>query len=69
MSGKVVLFEIPIDSGDRAVAVYAKVFGWNLECWGPMEYGTTTAGEGKGIDTEGNRVGLFQDDPKVPMPE
>lgn len=123
MSGKVVHFEIPIDSNDRAVAFYANVFGWGLERWGPMEYWMTSAGEGEGIggallkrseetpglmfyievddvdaalaaietaggkrltermpiptvgwsaffqDTEGNRVGLFQSDESVPMPE
>lgn len=123
MAGKVVHFEIPIDDGDRAVAFYGKAFGWGLDRFGPMEYWTTTAGEGEGIggaltkrsedisslmfyidvddvdaalaaveaaggtrltdrmpiptvgwsaffqDTEGNKVGLFQADTDVPMPE
>lgn len=123
MSGKVIHFEIPIDDTGRGVAFYSKAFGWSLEQWGPMEYWTTSAGEGEGIggaltrrtadsptltfyiavddvdaalaaveaaggrrltermpiptvgwsalfeDTEGNRVGVFQDDPTVPMPE
>jgi predicted enzyme related to lactoylglutathione lyase len=123
MAGKVVHFEIPIDDGDRAVSFYGKAFGWDLEQFGPIEYWTTTAGEGDGIggaltrrnqdmpslmfyiavddvdealaaveaaggtrlgermpipgvgwsaffqDTEGNKVGLFQADPDVPMPE
>ena len=122
MSGKVVHFEVPVDDGDRAVTFYREAFGWSLERWGPMEYWTTTAGEGDGIggalttreegstglmfyisvddidralaaveaaggrrlsermpiptvgwsaffeDTEGNKVGIFQDDPSVPMP-
>ena len=123
MSGKVVHFEIPIDDPDRALSFYAQALGWSLERWGPMEYWTTTGGEGEGIggaltkrsaespalifyigvddidaslaaieraggkrltermpiptvgwsamfeDTEGNKVGLFQADPDVPMPE
>jgi predicted enzyme related to lactoylglutathione lyase len=122
MAGKVIHFEIPIDDGDRAVAFYARALGWNLQRWGPLEYWTTTGGEGEGIegalmkrsaespgltfyisvddidvalssieaaggrkltermpiptvgwsaffqDTEGNKVGLFQSDPSVPMP-
>jgi uncharacterized protein len=123
MAGKVVHFEIPIDDNERAVAFYERAFGWSLERWGPVEYWTTTAGEGEGIggaltkrspdipslmfyievddidaslaaveaaggqrltermpiptvgwsaffeDTEGNKVGIFQADPNVPMPE
>jgi predicted enzyme related to lactoylglutathione lyase len=123
MAGKVVHFEIPVDDGDRAVAFYAQALGWDLQQWGPLEYWTTSAGEGEGIggaltkrteespaltfyvavddidralaaieaaggrrltermpiptvgwsavfeDTEGNRVGLFQEDPSVPMPD
>ncbi len=122
MTGKVVHFEIPIDDNERAVAFYATAFGWNLERWGPVEYWTTTAGDGDGIggaltkrsddistlmfyievndidsalaaveaaggrrvtdrmpiptvgwsaffeDSEGNKVGVFQNDPSVPMP-
>jgi predicted enzyme related to lactoylglutathione lyase len=49
MSGRVVHFEIPVDDGDRAVDFYHRAFGWELERWGPMEYWTTTAGEGEGI--------------------
>jgi predicted enzyme related to lactoylglutathione lyase len=123
MTGKVVHFEIPIDDTARGVQFYEQAFGWSLIRFGPVEYWTTTAGEGEGIggaltkrsddvsalmfyiqvddidaaleqieacggqrltarmpipgvgwsayfrDTEGNRVGLFQDDPSVPMPE
>ena len=123
MAGKVVHFEIPVDDGDRAIGFYGAAFGWSLERWGPMEYWTTTAGEGDGIggaadeatraspalifyievddidealaaietaggtaltgrmpiptvgwsalfvDTEGNRIGVFQPDPDVPMPD
>jgi predicted enzyme related to lactoylglutathione lyase len=122
MAGKVVHFEIPVDDGARAIAFYSQVFGWTLEQWGPVEYWTTTAGEGDGIggalttrsddvpslmfyievddvdaaleaveaaggarltdrmpiptvgwsaffrDPEGNKVGVFQADPSVPMP-
>ncbi len=50
MSGKVVHFEIPVDEGDRAVAFYGAAFGWDLERWGPMDYWTTRAGDGEGID-------------------
>jgi predicted enzyme related to lactoylglutathione lyase len=123
MAGKVVHFEIAIDDGGRAVQFYEAAFGWKLDQFGPVEYWTTTAGEGDGIggaltkrsddvpalmfyiqvddidgalqkieaagggrltermpipgvgwsayfrDSEGNKVGLFQDDPTVPMPE
>jgi predicted enzyme related to lactoylglutathione lyase len=123
MAGKVIHFEIPIDDNDRGTAFYAEAFGWGLERWGPLEYWTTSAGEGDGIggalakrtddnpspmfyiavddvdaalaaieaaggtrltermpiptvgwsahfrDTEGNRIGVFQDDPTVPIPE
>jgi predicted enzyme related to lactoylglutathione lyase len=44
MSGKVVHFEIPVDSGDCAAAFYGKAFGWTLEPWGSMEYWMTAAG-------------------------
>jgi len=123
MAGKVVHFEIPIDDNERGVAFYSDAFGWNLEQFGPVEYWTTSAGDGEGIggaltkrspdssalmfyievedidaalaaiekaggsrltermpiptvgwsaffqDTEGNKVGIFQPDPSVPMPE
>lgn len=123
MAGKVVHFEIPIDDPERGTRFYRDVFGWRLDQWGPVEYWTTTGGEGEGIggaltmrsadnpalmfyisvddidtalaaveaargsrlsermpipgvgwsaffqDTEGNRVGLFQEDPNAPMPE
>ncbi len=49
MAGKVVHFEIPVDDGERAVAFYSAALGWSLERWGPMEYWTTTGGEGEGI--------------------
>ena len=122
MTGNVVHFEIPIDDPGRGVAFYQKAFGWTLQQWGPMEYWTTTAGEGEGIggaltkrsedspvltfyievddiddalaaieaaggtrltermpiptvgwsalflDTEGNRIGIFQPDPSVALP-
>lgn len=49
MAGKVVHFEIPIDDGERATAFYEGAFGWQLDRFGPLEYWTTTAGEGEGI--------------------
>lgn len=49
MAGRVVHFEIPIDVPERATAFYHRVFGWELQQWGPVEYWTTTAGEGEGI--------------------
>lgn len=49
MAGKVVHFEIPVDHSDRAISFYGQAFGWTLEQWGPVEYWTTSAGEGDGI--------------------
>ncbi|HSN03019.1 MAG TPA: VOC family protein [Acidimicrobiales bacterium] len=122
MTGKVVHFEIPIDDANRGSDFYRAAFGWTLERWGPMEYWTTSGGQGNGIDgaltkrtedspaltfyievediddalaaieqaggtrltermpiptvgwsalvldTEGNRVGIFEPDPSVPLP-
>ena len=48
MAGKVVHFEIPVDDGQRAGEFYRTAFGWSLERWGPLEYWTTPAGEGRG---------------------
>lgn len=123
MAGKVIHFEIPIDDSQRAIAFYSAAFGWNLEKWGPVDYWSTSGGDGPGIDggltmrsedspapafyievddvdaaldaveaaggrrltdklpiptvgwmakfadSEGNRVGVFQDDPSAPMPD
>ena len=123
MTGRVIHFEIPIDDDERGVAFYEQAFGWSLQRFGPVEYWTTTAGEGDGIggaltkrnedvpslmfyidvadvdvalaaveaaggkrltdrmpipgvgwsaffqDTEGNQVGVFQNDPTAPMPD
>jgi uncharacterized protein len=120
--GKVVHFELPVDDGDRAVSFYRRVFGWGAERWGAMDYWSTAAGDGPGIDggltarypesrgpmvyiqvddvdaalaeveaaggqrlserrpipgvgwmaafedTEGNRVGVFQEDTSAPVP-
>ncbi len=44
---KVVHFEIPADSPERAVAFYQKVFGWKAEKYGTMNYWLVTAGEEK----------------------
>ena len=121
MAGKVVHFEIPIDDNERGTRFYSTVFGWDLQQFGPMEYWTTTAGEGDGsggalasrantpapifyiavddvdttlaaveaaggqklsermpvpgmgwmaffADSEGNRLGVFQEDPTAPIP-
>jgi predicted enzyme related to lactoylglutathione lyase len=45
----VVHFEIPIDDSERAVQFYERAFGWRLDQFGPVEYWTTTAGEGECI--------------------
>lgn len=49
MARKVVHFEIPVDDGARAAAVYRQAFGWSLQQWGPVEYWLTEGGEGEGI--------------------
>jgi predicted enzyme related to lactoylglutathione lyase len=50
---RVIHFEIPADSPDRAVAFYEKVFGWKIQKWaGPMDYWLISTGpkEQPGID-------------------
>lgn len=47
--GKVVHFEIPIDDAERGTAFYRQALDWPLEQWGPVQYWTTTAGDGDGI--------------------
>jgi predicted enzyme related to lactoylglutathione lyase len=43
---RVVHFEIPADDPERAVAFYAKVFGWKVQKWdGPIDYWLVTTGE------------------------
>ena len=49
MTGKAVHFEIPIDDAKRGVTFYRRSFGWDLEQCGPLEYWTTSGGEGEGI--------------------
>ncbi len=49
MTGKAVHFEIPIDDADRGVEFYRRSFGWDLARWGPLEYWTTSGGDGEGI--------------------
>lgn len=49
MAGKVVHFEIPIDDPERGVAFYRDALEWPVEQWGPIQYWTTTGGEGDGI--------------------
>lgn len=49
MTGKAVHFEIPIDDAERGVEFYRRSFDWDLERWGPLEYWTTSGGEGEGI--------------------
>jgi len=42
---RVVHFEIPADSPERAVKFYQEVFGWQFQKWeGPMEYWMVTTG-------------------------
>jgi hypothetical protein len=61
MAGKVVHFEIPVDDGERAIAFYGQSLGWQLEREGPLEYWTTSAGEGEGIGGA-----LAKRDPQAP---
>jgi predicted enzyme related to lactoylglutathione lyase len=43
---RVIHFEINVDNAERAVAFYAKVFGWKIEKWaGPVDYWLVTTGE------------------------
>jgi predicted enzyme related to lactoylglutathione lyase len=46
---RVIHFEIPADSPERAAKFYQEVFGWRFQKWeGPMEYWMVTTGaEGK----------------------
>ena len=48
MAGKAVHFKIPLDDTDLGAGSYGRAFGWKLDQWGPMEYWTTTAGDGGG---------------------
>lgn len=42
---RVVHFEIPADSPERAVKFYQEVFGWQFQKWeGPLEYWMVTTG-------------------------
>jgi predicted enzyme related to lactoylglutathione lyase len=50
---RVIHFEIPGDSPERAAGFYEKVFGWTFQKWnGPMEYWLVSTGpkEMPGID-------------------
>jgi predicted enzyme related to lactoylglutathione lyase len=45
---RVVHFEIPADSPERAIAFYSRVFGWEFQKWdGPMPYWMVKTGEGE----------------------
>ena len=46
-------FEIPVDNPKRASEFYSKVFGWQLNQWGEMEYwmASTTASDKDGRPT------------------
>jgi len=44
MSGRVVHFEIPFDDGDRALAFYGEIFGWDLMVMPEMSYTLATTG-------------------------
>jgi predicted enzyme related to lactoylglutathione lyase len=35
---RVIHFEIPADDPERAVKFYQKVFGWEINKWGPADY-------------------------------
>ncbi|MBK1783763.1 VOC family protein [Prauserella cavernicola] len=54
MSGKIVHFEIPFDSGERARGFYREVFGWNLTDMPEMAYTIVTTGptSEQGMPTE-----------------
>lgn len=42
---KVIHFEIPADDTKRAIEFYSKVFGWEIEKWGPIDYWNVRAGK------------------------
>jgi uncharacterized protein len=46
MSGKVVHFEIPFDDGERALAFYRDIFGWDIQSMPDMAYNMVSTGPG-----------------------
>jgi len=42
---RVIHFEIPAKSPERAAAFYKKIFGWKFEKWGTMDYWLVNTGE------------------------
>ena len=46
MSGKVVHFEIPFDDGERALAFYRDIFGWDIQSMPDMGYNMVSTGPG-----------------------
>lgn len=42
---RVIHFEIHADDPERAVEFYKKVFGWQIDKWGPEDYWLATTGE------------------------
>ena len=47
---RVVHFEIYGEAPEQLIAFYAKVFQWQFEKWGPMDYWIIKTGDGPGID-------------------
>jgi predicted enzyme related to lactoylglutathione lyase len=55
---RVVHFELPADSPERAAAFYSDVFGWKISKWdGPQPYWLITTGDKNEIGIDG---GLMQ---------
>ena len=42
---KVIHFEITVEDPERAISFYKKVFGWDINKWGPIDYWLIKAGE------------------------
>jgi predicted enzyme related to lactoylglutathione lyase len=58
MGGKVVHFEVPFDDGDRAMAFYKDVFGWEIMSMPEMQYNIVTTGpSGDAGPTEPGYIG------------
>jgi predicted enzyme related to lactoylglutathione lyase len=44
---RVIHFEITVDDPERAIEFYKKVFGWDINKWGPIDYWLIKTGEDK----------------------
>jgi predicted enzyme related to lactoylglutathione lyase len=55
---KVIHFEISAKDAERAVKFYQRVFGWQVNKYGPMEYWLVKAGEDKEIGINGAISGV-----------